>query len=352
MRDANHFANRQRHYADILNALFDATPHMTSMRLFEFVCTLVRTGGLELGNFDPWYESKAIVDDLTALARIELPTEQFPEPDKTRIRLALLSYCTLTEMDLPYVLIANLLRLRAGQKYQIDPFRDLWQRRPAKQDSPFGTRIPPTTSQKLRRITELANAATISTVSDALKGVHDSAIRNAVFHSDFTLNDESLFIRKASRLSKKEGCYTPRVLLEELDELITDAFAFYSALFALHERCVRSFRDFKNAFLPYDLHHKGLMECLFDTDDRLIGFRVYWPNGTTGYYTRTKDACVGENLRFDPDDSINFMVGLFASKRGMFSPLVEHDAEPVYATRPGTDIRPYWPADLKPYRMP
>jgi hypothetical protein len=97
MPDANYLTTRQRHYWDILGDLFDATRYMTSLWLLEFVCTLVRAGGLELGSFDPWYESKAIVEDLNALACIELPTEQFPEPDKTRIRLALLSYCTLTE---------------------------------------------------------------------------------------------------------------------------------------------------------------------------------------------------------------------------------------------------------------
>ena len=47
MPDADRFAIRQRHYADILNNLFDAA---TSFRLFEFVCTLVRAEGL--GNFD------------------------------------------------------------------------------------------------------------------------------------------------------------------------------------------------------------------------------------------------------------------------------------------------------------
>jgi hypothetical protein len=83
----------------------------------------------------------------------------------------------------------------------------------------------------------------------------------------------------------------------------------------------------------------------------LIGFRVYWPNGTTGEYARTKDACTGHNLSFDPDGSINFMVGLIASKRGPFSPLVEEGHEPTYATVPGTEIRPHWPADLKVYKL-
>ncbi len=74
-------------------------------------------------------------------------------------------------------------------------------------------------------------------VSAAFEETHDAALRNAVYHSDFVLHDDSLFIRKASRLSMKEGGYTPRLALDELDELITNAFALFSALFGLYERC-------------------------------------------------------------------------------------------------------------------
>jgi hypothetical protein len=61
---------------------------------------------------------------------------------------------------------------------------------------------------------------------------------------------------------------------------------------------------------------------MFDGDGTLIGFRVYWPNGTTGEYARTKDACSAINISFDPDGSVNFMVGPYAPNRGSFSPLV------------------------------
>jgi hypothetical protein len=351
MADADFLASRQRHYAFILNDLFDPTPHMEAHRIFEFVCSLVRAGGLELGGLDPWYESKAIIDDMRNLALLDLPCERFPDPQKTRIRLALLAYCTLTEMDLPYMLVANLLRLRLGKKYHVDPFQDLAQRRPPKKGQAFGTVVPPTTKQKLTRIAELAKQGNMPAVSRAFEETHDAVLRNAVYHSDFVLNDDCLFIRKASRLSKKEGHYTPRVLLDELDELITSAFALFSALFALYERCRRSFRDFKSAFLPYDGHYKGVMQFLFDEDDALIGFRVYWPNGTCGEYARTKGACTNLNLSFDPDGSINFMVGLIASRRGAFSPLVEHGEEPAYSTLPGTNLVPHWPSDLKSYKL-
>ncbi len=127
---ADFLAERQKYYASILNDLFDPTPDMDSIWIFEFVCALARAEGLELGGFDLWYESKAIIDEMRNLSTLDLPPERFPEPLKTRIRLALLAYCTLTEMDLPYVIVANLLRLRNGEKYHIEPFHDLAQKRP------------------------------------------------------------------------------------------------------------------------------------------------------------------------------------------------------------------------------
>jgi hypothetical protein len=352
MPTAEFLADRQKHYANILNDLFDPTPHMNTGRIFEFVCALVRAGGLELGGFDPWYESEAIIADMRNLSQLELPNEHFSDPQKTRIRLALLAYCTLTEMDLPYVIIANLLRLRIGEKYHLEPFQDLNQTRPPKKGQAFAKVVPPTPAQKLRRIKELAAKAKMEAIGTALDENYDTVLRNAVYHSDYVLHEDSLIIRKASRLSTREGHHTPRIGFEELDEVITSAFACFSALFALYERCRRSFGDFQNAVLPYDGHYKGILQLLFAPDGLLIGFRVYWPNGTTGEYERTKEACTGHNLTFDKDGSINFMAGMYASKRGAFSPLVEDGTQPVYAPIPGTEQRPHWPADSKVYKLP
>jgi hypothetical protein len=327
MPNADFLAQRQAHYVNVLNDLFDPTPHMNSIRIFEFVCALVRAGGLELGGFDPWYESRSIIDDMRNLSQLDLPNDRFPD------------------------LMANLLRLRSGEKYHLEPFHDLAQKRPPKKGHAFGKTIPPTPSQKIKRISELAKKANMEPIGAAIEATHDAVLRNAVYHSDYVIHDDSLIIRKGSRLSKKEGVYTPRIELDELEQVITNAFAFFSALFSLYERCRRSFGDFKNLFLPYD-GHKGIMQFLFDEDGVLIGFRVYWPNGTTGEYARTKDACTGHNLAFDSDGSINFMVGLYASKPGGFSPLVEDGVEPTYANIPGTVLRPHWPADLRSYKLP
>jgi hypothetical protein len=341
------FKKSFRHFAEILNPLFDPKPHMAVDRLFEFVCALVRAGGALDQGWDPLYESMSTLDDLAGLAKLNLPAEQFPDPVRTRARLALLSYCHLTEMDLPYTIVANLLRLRIGKNYDDDPFRGLIvipKRKNAKV-------LFPTPGKKINQIKKFALEATLPLVGEAFEAIYDKVIRNAVYHSDYTLEAGEFRFLKAYRFSKKAGCSLQSVSWDELAELVTNTFAFYKALFALYDRCSKSFGSFKDAFLPYDFFLKGILQLIFDEEDRLIGFRTYWPNGSLSEYSRTKNGSVGNNLAFNPDGSINFMVGEYASKPGSFSKLVEQDMRAAYAVVPGTSLRPYWPEKIAAYKL-
>ncbi len=345
------FRARIRHYAEILNPLFDPTPYREVNRLFEFVCVLVRSSGVEDAGWDPWYESQAILNDLQALSSLDLPVERFPEANRTRLRLGLLSYCHVTEMDLPYALLANLLRLRLGEKYDINPFRNLARFVGGRKGMSPGRWILPSPSKKIRCISDLSRKANLSEIGQAFDTIYDGTIRNAVYHSDYTLTDKELRLLAGTRLSKREQVYTPVVELVELNSLVVDTFAFYRAFFGLYDRSRKSFGDFRDAFLPYDSHYKGVLQLLFDEEESLAGFRVYWPNESTSEYSRSKKGCVGTNLIFGPDGSINFMVGLYATRPGPFSPLVECDAEPIYSIIPGASIRPHWPEVLKTYKL-
>jgi len=236
-----------------------------------------------------------------------------------------------------------------GRKYCIAPFADL--AKPIGKKGLLQKIRPPSPNQKIKRIKELADAVGMPNVAEALTEIYDSVVRNAVYHSDYILHDKKMHLRTDFRKSKTHKYYSQVVGFDELATLIKDAFAFYGALSSLYERCLRSFTDFKEKCLPYDFHYKGIMECVFSDDDKLIGFRVYWPNGTLSHSIRTDEGCDGRNIEFDPDGSINFFVGLYAAKRGAFSPLVEKDGQPNYATRPGKTLRPYWPESVAFYKL-
>jgi hypothetical protein len=61
--------------------------------------------------------------------------------------------------------------------------------------------------------------------------------------------------------------------------------------------------------------------------------------------------CLAQNIRFRREGSIDFMVGIIASKPGPFSPCVEFDSQPIYAKVPGTELQPYWPTALSSYKL-
>jgi hypothetical protein len=205
--------------------------------------------------------------------------------------------------------------------------------------------------KKIKEIDELAAKAGLPGVGAALKSIYHPTIRNAVYHSDYAIHDGSMRLLSGYFKSPKRQVVSPRVEFDDLAEITNDAFAFHSALIALWKRARNSFIDFRGKFLPYDQHCKGIIEFTFDRDT-LTGFHVYWPNGTLSICFRSLDGqSYAQNVRFDPDGSINFFVGTFASKPGTFYPCVEVSTEPVYAVVPGTDKHPYWPQVLAAYEL-
>ncbi|HUL72244.1 MAG TPA: hypothetical protein VLT86_04035, partial [Vicinamibacterales bacterium] len=260
-------------------------------------------------------------------------------PERTRARLALLSYCHLTEADFFYHVLANLGQLRAGDKYNMAPFFDLRRQR-------RNRTIPPSLSSKIQRVNDLAAKVGVDTKS-LFREVYYKDIRNSVFHADYTITDTEFRMLHGLHKDSK-GYLTPSVTFAELDAILRRSFAFYSAVMTLHRGARRQLVGLRNKLLPYDGHYKGLLELLFE-EGLLCGFRTYWPNGSNSEFTRTHAGCRGVNIAFEKDGSINFMVGLYASKPGSFSPLVEHDGVPKYTPADGRTTAPHWPEDLKEY---
>ena len=186
--------SRFKEFAEILNPLFWADDFNRADRVLEFVCTLVRAAGLEDTGWDSYQESLTLLEDLKRLWSLDLSKETFPDPDNTRMRLYLISYCHVTEMNFPYGLMANLLRLRLGKKYAIEPFGHLYQKANKKPKVPsfMHNRRPPSPEAKIKEIEKLSQEAGLPRVGVALRSVYDSVIRNAVYHSDYVLHDGSM----------------------------------------------------------------------------------------------------------------------------------------------------------------
>lgn len=238
-RDAgNPAAARVPYYAEILNPLFWHSDFYRIDKLFEFACTLVRASGMKDTGWESYYESIAFLEDFKALGEIDLPSGRFPYPKRTRVRLALVSYCHVIEMNLPYELLANLLRLRLGLKYATDPLNHL--RSPVIKKVGDVKQIvkmkPATPDRKIKEIEQMSAKAGMPDVGVALRATFDGTIRNAVYHSDYVVHDDGMRLLSDSRYSERLRVNTPLVEIEDLIHLTAEAFGFHSALDILYKR--------------------------------------------------------------------------------------------------------------------
>jgi len=76
---------------------------------------------MEGKGWDPYLESRAILEDLNSLMQLKLPKGKFPDGLATW-RLGLILYNQVLEMSAPYEVLTNLLRFRLEEGYSANPF--------------------------------------------------------------------------------------------------------------------------------------------------------------------------------------------------------------------------------------
>jgi len=331
-------------YLDVLVPLFEPAQDNV-VALFEFVCCLLHPSGVQGVDENPLLESTAFIDDLTVFSRQDLPVHNFEHPDRTRARLALLSYCHLTEADFFYELLVNLLRVRCGERWALAPFADLAQVVKAKKG---GTekRIQPSPNKKIKRISEYATKAGMPSVNETFKQIYLPAVRNAVFHADYTITDTDFHMMRDYYHSPR-GYLTRDVPLPELLTVVDRTFAFYYALLNRHRLATANFTHLKNKAVPFNHYLKGLIEFLFE-DATICGFHVYWPNRQSAQFTRTTRGCHAINLCPNIQGGLSIDVGTYPTNPGPFSPLVENGQQPAYTPTAGRTTPPYWPNNREP----
>lgn len=148
---------------------------------FEFACTLLRIRGMEDPGWDPFVESYKLANQLVDLVNAPI--------DKTlRLRLMMFFYCHLTETDDIYKVVANLLRVTMGDRYSLVPFKDV--------PKPVGKIAHGSSFNKtIIQLMTLANDAGIEKVGELFQKFFLRPVRNAFFHSDYILTDDSFNIR-------------------------------------------------------------------------------------------------------------------------------------------------------------
>lgn len=184
---------------------------------FEYACALLRVRGMEDAGWDPLDETASLFNDIASLL-------QTPLNDYARIRLGLLLYAHLTEVDAIYLILVNMVEITAGERYTMDPFQDLY--RPA--GRPRYEQYPPSAKRVVEHVKERAAARGCDELVELLDWFFNDAVRNAFFHSDYVLfRDE--FRSREGRFIGKDSVSSSSMKIDDIVDLINRGMTFYQA---------------------------------------------------------------------------------------------------------------------------
>ena len=245
--------------------------------------------GMHYGHWDPTEELYDFFDDFNEL--LEEATKN-QNNLKRQYRIALVMYCHVLEMSLPWQIIANILLVINGKEYRIDPFFELRRKR----KSILGY-IPPSANQKVKHLKELAVTSKETQLIKYIQVFYNEKVRNAFYHSDYCLTN--LEFRYTDN-----GIWSS-LSLDDLDSIITKCFAFYEAFFHAHAWAKVFFKESKT-------YHKWPNYEVFEilkNDKEIYGFKVHFSNGQVAKFSREPEKVEAINLHFEKDGTINFFAG-------------------------------------------
>ena len=189
----------------------------------EFLFCLFRVRGAMDAGWDPFETTLQAIPSVIDL-------ENKAEDWQARRHLQLWIYGHILEASEPYELLANLLAVAGGSHYS-------WSTNfPAPQRSP---------GSKIDRIEQIAKKAMLPDTICPLKEIWDRNLRNAIFHSDYTLIGEQVRIMEPPRSYPNE----------EIMQLVNRAIAYHGAWVALLQYHIESYK--KPVEIPTSPHFRG-----------------------------------------------------------------------------------------------
>jgi hypothetical protein len=243
--------------------IFDELFHKARDRdEFEYASALLRIRGMEDAGWDPLEETGALFNDIGTL--LEAPLN-----DYARVRLGLLLYSHLTEVDAIYEILANMIEVTAGDRCVIAPFHDLYT--PA--GRPRYEQYPPSAKRVVTRLKEKAAARGHDEVTELLNWFFNDGVRNAFFHSDYILYRDEFRSREGAFVDDN-GVRRGSMKIVDVAELINRSMFFYQSFMEVYEEHRLSYREDKQ--VRGRIGPGGAMEeitLLADKDHGLYGFR-------------------------------------------------------------------------------
>jgi len=256
--------------------------------------TLLRVSGLADAKWDPFEETLETFNDYNW----HLKAESDELSPKSSWRIGLLMYCHAVEMSAVHTALANLLRIHQGHPYHVTPLNFLG-RTPKNKIFKF---FPPSAKTKWKEISDMASKARLDDLVRIIDSIYNDTVRNAFSHSDYIITD--------THFRWTEGGLPGQIPLEQVSNLITNSFNFFSTFTALNDRWLNMIG--KSARY-YKLPKHEVLELITDDRHKLNGFRVHFSNGNSAQFIRTDEGVDCSNLWFENDGSINFNIGMLNS---------------------------------------
>lgn len=267
--------------------LFNAA---ASKDTFEYICTLVRVGGMQDAGWDPAFEITKALEDFSQVATQALSDGELEK----YFRIAILTYCHALEMSANQHTIANLIRIASGSHYSIDPFFDLHTR----DKKTSMVKRTAGLSAKMKFLHDSAQKAGFSKLSQTLKDTFNPSLRNCFSHSDYTMTSGKF---RGLGHGGFEADY------QGLFDLLQNYFAYFEAYLGVYN----AFKQKQRYLHYYKMPNYESLELLFYRK-LLVGFKVHFSNGSTSHFQRTEEGVDAVNLSFRRDGGIELMVGMIS----------------------------------------
>jgi len=198
---------------DLYAALSDIFEKAKTRDEFEYICSMLRIRGIEDAGWDPLAESHAAIVDYIALI-------QAPLRDMMKVRLALLTYSHITEIDAVYDMLANMLRTIKGDRCSLTPFVDYASLTKTVVSSP---------KQKITALKAMEKEVRLDLLGKIFDCFFEDEIRNAFYHSDYTLYANEFRYRKRVSNIKLPTAAPISDLMEKIEHCINFYLAFMKA---------------------------------------------------------------------------------------------------------------------------
>ncbi len=145
---------------------------------FEFLVAIFRVRGLSGPGWDPWENTVEVVDRMQAL--------HHKAEYEAAAHLWLWLYGHVIEASEPYETLASMLTITGGGRWSVKNLPDR-----ARRD---GSTVPLSPGEKIQKLTDLATQVRLPATVQPLSGLVDRNLRNAIFHSDYSIYDGNVRI--------------------------------------------------------------------------------------------------------------------------------------------------------------